>query len=1031
MGLAGGGPDGVVSFLRRSEIGDAGTGSPATSENRHFVKLTGLNSTADDSYGDISDDGNTIVFQSNRAGSADIYVWRTGQGLMNFSGLNDPSAADMNPRISGNGRYVAFYSDRSGNTDIYLYDLTAGAYIDLPGLNTGYSERFPDIGADGSVLAFQLSGSPDNIEGNADIRFYSISSKKMLPTVSGWLNTKDDELIPSLNRNGTLTVFGGLERDDSQGGYDVCLWNNTENRLAELNTRLNTAYVEGAPSLSADGGFLALVSDRNDPDLGHRGRDIFLFDLASKEFLFLPGLNSVFEEGGPALSENAKYILFHSKRPGGQGGYDIYLYTRDTEDNTSYTASASYTEDGIVNASGKPVANAAVRALGADGKTVATATADSAGKFKIAIPAGASLPVTYKSDAAGAAVVTDEAGDDTDVPDFEAGNLKFTRVWIEDRAEAGFLSTVKFDIEATEPAYSISVITYLKTGSVSSAELNSTGVFNADYTLAGVFIERLGQRGADIAEPIVSEQGDAVTVIRYVSGSNNLKAQVEHSFVVPSEIRQGVYTVVFELSLLEDSAIQDEETGDLSVNRMPASVPVTVIKSDKPDLRILSAKLDSNSFELPVSRPDAASVAEIGELNLNMEVESAAQDAKLPVDVTFKLEIDGQKYPMSFFSISEQGLPVKSEKQTYPALCRPEDREGYPAGNRCASLFSQEQVGKTYHLFIADTAYDALKAKAEDTTCTLVITMDPENTVTEYSDNKVDNVMRMPVMFLTQTQARGYSKTWFDYTRADSYGNNNFSVGYKAESGMTYSRVGNLLPTAANFNGGNELWARVFGYKTAVLNMNAEFDFNGDKVTKSYFDYNVTSFGNKIWGKTYYIPSTYTATDEIKLWNTQDEKGNEKYSKEMGNAHKKEKDFMAGPVPVTVVGGLTGEIGIRGDARYFKTGRFVLNSGPYASLTGTLERGVGLFAGSNVSKDIDLKLINISLKLNPSIQILPSSASAAVGFESPADLSTLDGKAYIFAKPSSVKYGFSMIEWEGLSYKSQFLPKFSANFKAD
>jgi len=295
--------------------------------------------------------------------------------------------------------------------------------------------------------------------------------------------------------------------------------------------------------------------------------------------------------------------------------------------------------------------------------------------------------------------------------------------------------------------------------------------------------------------------------------------------------------------------------------------------------------------------------------------------------------------------------------------------------------------------------------------------------------------MRMPVMFLTQTQAPGYSKTWFDYSRAESYGNNNFGVGYKAESGMTYSRVGNLLPFAADFNGGNELWARVFGYKTAVLNMNAEFDFNVDKVTKSYFDYLVTAFDKRVWGKRYYIPSSYTDADEIKLWNTQDEKGNEKYSKDTGNAQKKEKDFMAGPVPVTVVGGLTGEVGIRGEVRYIKTNKMVLDAGPYASLTGTLEGGVGLVAGDPVIEtagtDIDLTLINISLKLKPSVQILPSDAGKpSFGFEAPVELSTLDGKAYIFAKPSSVKYRFNIIEWDGLSYKLPFFPKLSATFGA-
>jgi Tol biopolymer transport system component/predicted aspartyl protease len=1026
VGLDGGGPSGVVSFLRRSEIGDAAAGTPAGAENRHFVKLQGLNSSADDSYGDISDDGNTIVFQSNRAGSDDIYVWRNGQGLVTFPGLNDPAAADMNPRISGNGRYAVFCSDRSGNTDIYLYDLTAGDYVDLPGLNTGYKERFPDISADGTVLAFMLSGSPDNIGNNADIRLYSISSKKMLPSPSGWFNTSDDEVLPSLNRDGTLTAFGALERDDSQGAYDVCLWKNTEGRLADLSDRLNTAYAEGAPSLSADGGFVALVSDRNSPELAHRGRDIFLFDLGSEEFLFLPGMNSEFEEGAPALSDNAKYILFHSKRPGGQGGYDIYLYARDTADNTDNTVSASYAEDGTVIKNGNPVANATVSAVGADGKTLATATADSSGKFNITVPVGAALPVTYQTGAAGAKVVTDEAGDDTDVPDFGAGNLKFTRVWSEDRAENGFLSTIKFDIEAAQPAYNISVKACLKSGSVSEADLSS---FEPDYILAGVLIDRLGQRGADIAEPIVREQKGIVTVISYVPGSNNLKAQVEHSFIVPWEIKQGLYTAVFEISLSGD---QGEET-DLSGTRTAVSEPVTVITPDKPDLRILSAKLDSNSFELPSVRPDAASVGEISELNLNMEVMSAAQDTALPVDVTFELEIDGQKYPMSFLSVNAGGLPFKSEKQTCPAVCRPEDREGLPAGTRCASLFSQEQLGKTYQLFINGAAYDALKAKTDDTTCTLIVTLDPANTVSEYSDNKLDNVMQMPVICLRPMQARGYSKTWFDCSRSESYGNNDFGAGCKAAAGMTYKEntcstgdcKGITYPSAANFDGSHELWAKVFGYKSAVLNMDADFDFNGDKVTASYFDYSVKAFDKKVWGKRYYIPASYADAEQITLWNTKDAAGNEKYAKDTAIARKKEKNFMAGPVPITAVGGMTGEIGIRGEVRYVKTNKLILEAEPYASLTGTLERGAGA-DDTDIGVSADLLLIKSRLKLNPGIQILPSSATAAVSFSAPVELSTLGGKAHLFAKPSSVKYRFSIVEWEGVSYKYRFLPGFSA-----
>jgi len=96
---------------------------------------------------------------------------------------------------------------------------------------------------------------------------------------------------------------------------------------------------------------------------------------------------------------------------------------------------------------------------------------------------------------------------------------------------------------------------------------------------------------------------------------------------------------------------------------------------------------------------------------------------------------------------------------------------------------------------------------------------------------------------------------------------------------------------------------------------------------------------------------------------------------------------------------------------------------------------VGLVAGDPVIEtagtDIDLTLINISLKLKPSVQILPSDAGKpSFGFEAPVELSTLDGKAYIFAKPSSVKYRFNIIEWDGLSYKLPFFPKLSATFGA-
>ncbi len=1036
VGLAGGGPSGVVSFLRRADIGGAG-GSSAASDTHHFVALPGLNSTADDSFGDISDDGNTIVFQSNRAGSVDICVWRNGQGLLNLTGLNSASAADMSPRISGDGRYMVFYSDRTGSADVYLYDLTAGAFVDLPGLNTEYNERFPDISADGAVLAFQLSGSPDNIDGNADIRFYSIGGKEMLLTPSGWLNTRGDELLPSLNRDGSLTAFGGIGREDSRGGYDVYLWKNTGGGLVDLKTRLNTVYTEGAPSLSAEGGFIALTSDRNSPDLGHRGRDIFLFETASEEFLFLPGMNSEFEEGAPALSENAKYILFHSKRPGGEGGYDIYLYSRDTEDNTPYTASESYTEDGAVTESGKAVAGAKVSAVDLDGRTVATATTDESGSFSITVPAGTALPVKYETSAENAEVVTDEVGFvGTYVPDFEAGNLKFTQVWIEDKAQTGFTTTVRFDVETTTPAYNTYIKVYLKKGNPSEIELNGGIGFTPDYDLTALVIDKLGQKGL-ISEPVVNTQGDIVTKVTYLPGTENRKARVEHTFIVPSGIADGTYTAVFSINMLDinpaDNAIQGETSADQSDNYMIASVATIIGNPDKPNLRILSASLVTNSFELPNAEDaqnsdDINSVSGRSALTLNMEVESMAQDTVKPTDIIFELVIDGSRYPLWFEGQNDAGAVIKQNIFTYEAACRPEDRPGYPEGQRCASLFRQEQTGRTYNLYLSQAAYDILKTRTSDTPCQVVIKVDPNNTIEEWENNKADNVKNLSVMYLApQVPLRSlrakYQIVIFDKKLDDKYGNDYWNGGYSIADSMSYkvTNFGSVeIPTAGDIDlMNNEVYVTCFGKKKPVLEAGAKCSIDIDNIPDSSDEYVVKVMGEKIFGESKKLQTPAGACDnecseckkncpddkckencgkrfaEGEIWNSKDLAGNEMWSKSKESEEFK-KTLNVGPVPVTIAAKAKGELGLRASLKIAANNKVILEGGPYASLTAEVSGGVGLLL--IVGIECEVTLIKSFFGVNIGVQILPSYPLAIIRVALPLTLKAIEGKITAFIK---------------------------------
>ena len=68
----------------------------------------------------------------------------------------------------------------------------------------------------------------------------------------------------------------------------------TPNALANL----NTASHECSPSLSADGRFIAFVSERVE---GEGDRDIYLYDRQTQKLLPTPGLNSKAEDFDPCV----------------------------------------------------------------------------------------------------------------------------------------------------------------------------------------------------------------------------------------------------------------------------------------------------------------------------------------------------------------------------------------------------------------------------------------------------------------------------------------------------------------------------------------------------------------------------------------------------------------------------------------------------------------------------------------------------------------------------------------------------------
>lgn len=87
-------------------------------------------------------------------------------------------------------------------------------------------------------------------------------------------------------------------------------------------TSLNSRSAEYQPALSANGRFLAFVSDRQG------GQKVFLYNLQQQQFISLPGLNHAHVlHDSPSLSATGRYIVYVADNQGKPG---IKLYDRAT-----------------------------------------------------------------------------------------------------------------------------------------------------------------------------------------------------------------------------------------------------------------------------------------------------------------------------------------------------------------------------------------------------------------------------------------------------------------------------------------------------------------------------------------------------------------------------------------------------------------------------------------------------------------------------------------------------------------------------
>lgn len=273
---------------------------------------------------------------------------------VNLGPTINSTANEVAPALSRDGRSLYFTSTRSGfgGEDIWVSRRTSrndvwAEPVNLgPIINTGANERLRAISANGHTLLFQ-SDRPGGL-GGSDIW---ASRRRGINDNDGWetpvnlgptINTSANELGATFlleNQGINNRLYFSSGRREGLGGADFysseILEDGTFSPAVNI-VELNSAFNDSCSSIRSDGLEIVFTSTRPDPLNAAGSNDLWT---STRDTIFDPwsppvNLGSTVNSAGsidahPALSSDGRTLIFTSNRPGGFGGTDLYMTTRE------------------------------------------------------------------------------------------------------------------------------------------------------------------------------------------------------------------------------------------------------------------------------------------------------------------------------------------------------------------------------------------------------------------------------------------------------------------------------------------------------------------------------------------------------------------------------------------------------------------------------------------------------------------------------------------------------------------------------
>lgn len=263
---------------------------------------------------------------------------------------------DQHPAISNDNLTLYFVSDRpggAGGTDIWVarrrrVGAAWSTPVPLPAtINTNTAEFAPTLAADGHALVFGSERS-----GGCGGRDIWVSLRRNTRDDFGWgpavnlgcdvnFSGFDDGPTWFEDRRGRVTLyFTSQNRPGGFGDFDI--WASEMNRDGSFGPAYNVAELNSPArdtrtAIRRDGLEMLFTSTRPGSLLDVNGNVTLDLWVSTRPNTHAPwsepepagAMNGAFNDGAPALSEDAEDVYFYSNRPGGFGANDLWVSHRD------------------------------------------------------------------------------------------------------------------------------------------------------------------------------------------------------------------------------------------------------------------------------------------------------------------------------------------------------------------------------------------------------------------------------------------------------------------------------------------------------------------------------------------------------------------------------------------------------------------------------------------------------------------------------------------------------------------------------